>query len=197
MYWEGWRTLGGNVRSVRSDSNHQRVNLAGLSPRDRVYKATICDTEYYTKGWSSVGGKLKQVEVGVGGIFGTSASGRLWWHQNGSWRDKGGRITQPVNYDNFHESKCGLSPGAHELWCLHDWDGWVRHPGYWRKLDDGQAVGIAGTWSFKQYTNLGIQHYGGLVNQVATDRFMQVGVSGNREAWYRYNWNSSNRWARL
>ncbi|MEZ5380517.1 MAG: hypothetical protein R2754_01835 [Microthrixaceae bacterium] len=200
--WEGWRTLGGNVRSVRSETTYffDCAWVVGLSPRYRVYRARICESERDTDGWAAAGGSLRQIEVDENGrVFGTSASGRLWWkgRNDTRWTDKGGRLTQPVSYDNFHESKCGLSPGAHELWCLHEFNGWTRHPGYWRKLDDGQAVGIAGTWSFKQYTNLGILHYGGLVNQVATDRFMQVGVSGNREAWYRYNWNSSNRWARL
>ncbi len=200
--WYSWYSLGGNVISVRAakDGSYTGcVTIAGLSPKRTVFEARVCD-DARDYGWKSLGGKLKQIAVDSGGnVFGVTSNYTLWWHQSGreysgSWIGGGGRISSPVQ-DNGNDHYCGLS-SSRQMWCFNKNSFvWTNARGYWRKLDDGQSIGISRNWSlWGKTSNDYLSRYGGSVNQVAWDEYLQVGVSGGLTPWYRFNRYSDNTW---
>lgn len=194
--WSGWSGLGGNLRSVRSaeSNSYGCINVAGLSPSDQVYRSKICLNG--ATGWSSAGGALKQMDIDASGdVFGTTSSRNLWWNRDNIWHYEGGKITQPVSHDV--SKKCGLSPGSQELWC-RKYGSWTNYGGTWRKLDDGQTIGVATNWSAQDFRYSGnITNHGGSVNQLANDNHLWVGVSGGLTPWYHNGSTVTNGWLSL
>lgn len=199
--WQTWRSLGGNVKSMRAKrGNGSCATVGGLSPKGRVYRARIC-ADQLDYGWRGIGGNLKQIEVDrTGRIFGVSPTYTLWWHSgyagySGNWSGGGGRLSQPVVDISGSDDYCGLS-SKKQLWCFDTGSlTWVNAGGKWRKLDDGQTVGIStGGSLWARIRSDRLDGYGGNLNQVAWDYRLQVGVSGSLKPWYRFSYRDTNTW---
>ncbi|CCM61915.1 exported hypothetical protein [Candidatus Microthrix parvicella RN1] len=204
--WQSWNNLGGNVVSVSTgqDFGTPCADIAGLSPGHNVYTARVCGKAWDgyehspAHGWKSLGGKLTQVSVGNDYVVGVSANKSLWWYDpyvgdHGSWQTGGGQIRQAVAAPN--QEFCGLA-SSNQMWCFEkEARRWYRVGGDWRKLDDDQPIGISRNWSFlEKGVKDDFADIGGTVNQVADDRYLQVGVSGSGRLWYRTSYCGYNVW---
>lgn len=184
--WDPWKNLGGSVINIAaSNKPTDCAILAGQSSTKRVYQAQIC--AHSVQGWGYTGGQLSQIANGDN-IFGTSASGQVWWYQSGEWKWAGGNVTQPASRFDGIQEMCGLGGSARRLWC---YDGgtkqWTNHGGSWRKLDDGQTIGLGQVWDAWTNDEYGSQTWGGKVNEVAwsENQELMVGIGSDYRAWYR------------
>ncbi len=184
--WESWRNLGGAVINVLASNATGCALLAGQTSTKRVYQAQVCGDS--VQGWTYTGGQLSEIANDGYRIFGTSASGQMWWYEYGEWRWAGGNVTQPVWGLGYGEM-CGLSDGARHLWCVDRYTNqWTYHGGSWRKLDDQKTIGIGQAWDV--WTNgqdYDRSSWGGKVNEVAwsEDFELMVGVGSDYHPWYQ------------
>ncbi|MEZ5382749.1 MAG: hypothetical protein R2754_13275 [Microthrixaceae bacterium] len=160
-----------------------------------MYEAEICPSSF--EGWSYTGGKLSQIATDGSYIFGTSKSGKMWWYGGSGWSGAGGRVTQPATHIGSSEM-CGLAGRGRNLWCFSRSDyQWRNYGGYWRKLDDGQTIGISKYWRAWAHNYNQASSYGGSVNEVAWDEDLMVGVGADYKPWYQNTYSGKNGWKRL
>jgi hypothetical protein len=140
-------------------------------------------------------------------LFGTSASGALWQQEmrpdsnspvgvSLRWVSKGGRITMPVRNPWERQMMCGLGGASRSLWRYacesSDNPGWENRDGSYRKMDDGQTIGIANSWSAWLCDGTAHVGLGGRLNQFAladphsrSAPTIVAGASGSYNPWYQ------------